>query len=127
MRGISFMTQVVFAIILVAVISAFLFLDFLTPAITSYGNEHAQMIAQSISTSINSLSREDQGTVYRELGLAWDIRIYQDDEETYITVKHDKFKSGDILIISKAQDFKANGIDHIYIIKEPGKIPRLEV
>jgi hypothetical protein len=127
MKGdVSLTTQAIFAGLLVMLVLTFVWNSVMVPAMTSYGNEHAQIIAQSLATSINSLSREEQGSVYRDIGLAWDVKLFHEDGNAYISVSHEKFKSGNILLISDAEDFEANNLNSIYVIKEPGKKPRLE-
>ncbi len=126
MRGvISATTQMVFAILLVLFVLTIVWNSVMVPAMTSYENEHARLVAQSIATAINSLSREDWGSFYKEFGLAWDVSVSHDDGDAYISVRHGKFKSGDIMLISDAEDFEDININSIYVIKEPGKKPRL--
>jgi hypothetical protein len=120
------MTQVIFAGLLVLLVLTFVWNSIMVPAMTSYGNEHAQLIAQSLATSINSLSREEHGSVFREIGLAWNIKIFHEDDNAFISVTHDEFKSGDIMLINDAEDFEENDLNSVYVIKEPGKKPRLE-
>lgn len=125
--AISLMTQVIFATVLVVAVLIFIWNTLIVPSVVSYGNEHAVLTAQSLSTSINALSREDRGSVYKELGLPWDISVFHDGDEAYISVKHEKIKSGDILLISDAEDFSETNIDNIYVVKEPGKKPALQL
>jgi hypothetical protein len=123
----SLLVQVIFATLLVIVLVTLVWNSLMVPSMVSYGREHAQLVGKSLATSINALSLEEEGTVYKELGLAWDIRIYHDDDGIgYITVNHDKFESGDIMLIGDADDFTSSNIGSIYVIKESGTNPRLQ-
>lgn len=127
MRGeISATVQMVFAILLVLFVLTIIWNSVMVPAMTSYENEHAQLVAQSLATAINSLSREEWGGFYKEFGLAWDVSVFHEDGDAYISVRHDKFKSGDIMLMSDAEDFAEININSIYVIKEPGKKPMLK-
>lgn len=117
--------QVIFAGLVVIVVLYFVWQDVIVPSVRTYGNEHAQLTAQSIATAVNALSREEEGTFYRDLGLAWDISVFHDDGSAYISVSHGKFKSGDIILLYNVDDFTASGTGSIYVIKEPGKKARL--
>jgi hypothetical protein len=128
MRGdISATSQMVFAILLVLFVLTVVWNSVMVPAMTSYEKEHAILIAQSLATAVNSLSREDWGSFYKELGLAWDVRVFHEDGDAYISVSHEKVKSGDIMLIGDAEDFEGINVNSIYVIKEPGKKPRLQL
>lgn len=127
MKGMeSLMIQAIFASLLVIAVLTFIVNSVMVPSMTSYGNEHAKLVAQSLATSINSLSKEEQGTVYRELGLSWNVTIFHEGGDAFVSVTHEKFKSGDLILISDADDFSSNGIDRIYVVKEPGMKPKLK-
>ncbi len=126
MRGdVPLTVQVIFAGLLVMVVLYFVWQDVMVPSVRSYGNEHAHLTAQAIATAVNSLSREEQGTFYRELGLAWDIGVFHKDDDAYVSVSHGEFKSGDIIILYDIDDFTASDISSIYVVKELGKKARL--
>ena len=117
--AVSLMTQVIFVGLLVVLVLTFVLRDVMTPAMTSYGEEHAKLAARSIAISANALSTQEHGTVERELGLAWNIRVFHEDGSAYVTVTHEKFESGEIPILGNVEDFEAIDTNEIIVLKEP--------
>ena len=80
---------------------------------------------QALATYLNALALEDEGVAFRELGKSWDIRVYHESGDAYLTVSHGEFKSGELRLFHDCEDFEAINVNEIYAVKEPGKLPRL--
>jgi hypothetical protein len=116
---------VIFAGLLIMVVLTFVWNSLVIPAMASYGDEHAQIVGQALATYLNALALEDEGLVFRELGKSWDVRVFHESGDALLTVSHGEFDSGEIRLFHDCEDFEADGIYEVYVVKEPDKIPRL--
>ena len=123
--AISVTMQVIFAALVVILVLTVIWSSLVVPSVISYGNEHATLIAQSLATSINSLSNEEEGYVTRDLGLLWNVKVFHKGSDAYMHVSGQGYESGNIILIGDADDFSATNIDSITVLKEPGKVIRL--
>jgi hypothetical protein len=117
----SLFIQTIFAGLLVAVTLSFIINFALVPSMTSYGNEHATYIANSLGIIINGISLEDEGTVNKDLGLPWDIEILKKDDKNYITVTHNKFESKDVIIVADIEEKSIENAIGVVLVKRPGE------
>jgi hypothetical protein len=86
------------------------------PSMTVYENKQAEIIARSLSQSINAMATVEEGTIERFLVGEWDISV----KGREITVSHEKFKGTDEAL-ADVQDASLKGARRLYIVKEPGK------
>jgi hypothetical protein len=86
------------------------------PSMTVYENKQAEIIARSLSQSINAMATVEEGTIERFLVGEWDISV----KGREITVSHEKFKGTDEAL-ADVQDASLEGARRLYIVKEPGK------
>lgn len=86
------------------------------PSMTVYENKQAEIIARSLSQSINAMATVEEGTIERFLVGEWDISV----EGRKVTVSHEKFRGSDEAL-ADVQDASLTGVRRLYIVKEPGK------
>ncbi|RLJ09625.1 MAG: hypothetical protein DRP15_03055 [Candidatus Aenigmatarchaeota archaeon] len=119
MRGeISLTLQTVFVIIVVMTVLVFLVSEVAKPVYETYGDVQARILAKSLAVAINSLTVVDRGSITKKLDAVWDIETRCDTNNLcFLKVSHDKFSSGDIVIVGKVKPVKLENVALISLIK----------
>ncbi len=124
--AVSAAIQAISALIVAILIMTLVLQRVAIPSLASYGNEQAEVAAQSIASSVNALSDAEEGVVEKILGVEWNIRIFRIGQDYYIKVIHDNFESSDVLILGKVTETTLQDTDSVKIIKRPKSLVSIE-
>lgn len=121
MRGdASEMTQVIFAVLLVILVIAFMFMLEVKPSLETYGNAQARLWAKNIAYTIDAMQGVEKGSIELDFDITWDVVITCSDE-CEVMVEHKDIR-GSKKLLSMTDEISLIGVEDIVIEKKEGQI-----